>query len=163
MATYPKQRKQKSSMHPFHLQQADPGLPSHIVPVIMREHQKRLFSPEEPFCSNDWTGESDTKAYLAEDRRDCCLLSMAHTTVRSAEVTPGNLCPHWRGAVLQGGCYRVAMGRAIPLRYNTVQWFGAERCLEEGSTANWLGVKPCFWGAMPQSSRHKGFQCSATC
>lgn len=150
-------------MHPIHLQQAEPGLPSHMMLVVMREHQNQLFSPEEPFCSHCWTGESETKAYTAEQKRGCCLLSMAHTTVGSAEVTPGNPCPHWRGAVPAWGCYRVAMGRAIPLRYNTVHWLGAEQCLEEGSAAERLGLKPCFWGAMLQSSRHKHLQCFKFC
>lgn len=85
---------------------------------------------------------------------------MAHTTVRSAEVTPSNLST-LEGSSVGGGCYRVAMGRAIPT--NMVQWLGAEQCLEEGSAAEWLGVKPCFWGAMLQSSKHKGLHCCATC
>lgn len=48
------------------------------------------------------------------------------------------------------------MGRAIPLRCNMVQQLGAEQQLEEGSPAELLGVKPCFWSAVLQSSRHKG-------
>lgn len=93
---------------------------------------------------------------MAEQRRGCCLLSMAHTAVTSGEVTLVNLCPHWRGALLWGSCYRVVMARAIPLRYNTVQWIGAEQCLEEGSAAAWLGIKPCFWGTMLQSKQAQG-------
>jgi len=134
--------------------------------VIMREHQEQLLSPEQPFCSYHWTRESETKTYVAEQKRGCCLLSTAHTTVRSAVnycyCHPGNLCPDRRGAVLGSGCYRLAIGRAIPLRHNMVQRLGAEQCLEQGSAAERLGVKPCFWGAMLQSSRHKHLQYCAT-
>lgn len=57
-----KATKWKSQMHPSHSQQAAPGLCSHMVLIIMREHQKQLFSPKETFWRHYWTGESETRA-----------------------------------------------------------------------------------------------------
>lgn len=92
-----KARKWKSPMHPFHPQQAEPGLCSHMVLIIPREHQKQLFSPKESFWGNCWTGGVRQGLYGKAEERPLPP-RMAHAAVGPAEVTqaavpaPGEQC-----------------------------------------------------------------------
>lgn len=64
-------------MHPLHLQEAEPGLPSHVMPVITREHQTQLSPPEEPFCSHQSSGLGRVRQRLIGQSREEAAASAA--------------------------------------------------------------------------------------
>lgn len=136
-----KARKWKSPMHPFHPQQAEPGLCSHMVLITPREHQKQLFSPKKTFWGNCWTGGGETRA-VRQGRGEAAASPHGACCCRTSRSDPGG-CARTGGAVPRWGCGQSnAPGTGL----------GAEQP-RSNSAAAWPGPSPACGGTLQQPHR----------